>query len=81
MESIKLESHVGSDGMLKLEVPVGFKDADLEVTVMVQPTPRSKLPEARGWPPDFFEETFGCFSDDPLVIDPVGKPEEREPLL
>lgn len=36
MQSITLRSHVGSDGILHLEVPVGLTDAELEVTVTVQ---------------------------------------------
>jgi len=28
--------------------------------------------QGKGWPPGFFEETFGSFKDDPLVIDSEG---------
>lgn len=64
MTSIKLKSHVGSDGVLTLQVPVGIKDADLEVMVIVQPTPK---PEELGWPPGFFEKTFGSIPDFPEI--------------
>ena len=36
MESIKLKSHVGDDGVLQIQVPVGFKNEDLEVMVIFQ---------------------------------------------
>jgi len=57
MQSIKVRSHVGSDGILHLDIPVGVNDADLEVTVTVQPVtaPKAKTPEELGYPPDFFE--------------------------
>ena len=33
MESIKLRSHVGKDGILHLDIPVNMKETDLEITV------------------------------------------------
>ena len=33
-----------------------------------------------GWPPGFFEETYGSFSDQPLVREPQGEYEVREEL-
>ncbi|MCL1464730.1 hypothetical protein [Argonema galeatum] len=74
MQSIKLRSHVGEDGILHLDVPVGIADTDLEVTVTVQPVTAAQTdtPQGKGWPPGFFEETFGSFKDDPIVIDSEG---------
>lgn len=79
MQSIKLRSHVGSDGILHLDIPVGVHDAELEVTVTVQPIapPEAKTPEELGYPPDFFERTAGSFQDEPLVRYPQGKLQER----
>ena len=37
MQSIKVRSRIGSDGILHLQVPVGMKDTDLEVIVIFQP--------------------------------------------
>jgi hypothetical protein len=58
MDPIKLRSHVGPNGILKLEVPVGVKNTDLDVVVNVEPvgngTP-AKTPEELGWPEGFFE--------------------------
>lgn len=73
MHSIKLHSHVGEDGILHLDVPVGIADTDLEITVTVQPViVKTETDQGKGWPPGFFEETFGSFKDDPLVIDSEG---------
>ena len=51
MQIITLHSHVGEDGIMHLQVPVGETDVDLEVVVIIQPlTPARKAstPEARG---------------------------------
>lgn len=75
MQTIKLRSHVGTDGILKLEVPVGLTETDLEVTLVVQevaalPAKNGKIvektPEELGWPAEFFEETEGSLEDDPI---------------
>jgi hypothetical protein len=36
MQSIKLCSHVGADGILHLEIPVGITDKEMEVVVIYQ---------------------------------------------
>ena len=37
METIKVRSHVGADGMLTIQVPPDLKEKDVEVVVVVQP--------------------------------------------
>ncbi len=82
MHSIKLRSRVGADGMLQVQLPLGLRDVDLEVMVIVQPIEPSSLETAgeRGWPPGFFEQTAGALADDPLVRGEQGAYEEREAL-
>jgi hypothetical protein len=79
METIKLKTHVGSDGILKLEVPVNVRDADLEIVVVMQPseTPVNEL----GWPVGFFEETYGSLADDPIERPSQGEYEVRDEVL
>lgn len=72
MRAFKLQSHVGADGVLRLEVPVDEKDSDLEVVVVVQPSGH-----AGTWPDGFFDETFGAFKDHPLERPPQGEYEPR----
>jgi hypothetical protein len=36
MQSIKLCSHVGADGILHLSIPTGITDKEIEVTVTYQ---------------------------------------------
>jgi hypothetical protein len=81
MHSIKLRSHVGSDGILQLQVPIGLRDTDLEIMVIVQPviSPVQTVSSAQqGWSVDFFEKTFGSIPD--LERQPQGELQEREPF-
>jgi len=81
LHSITLQSHVGSDGVLKLQVPVGIKDVDLEVVLIVQPLSNSTERARQPWPAGFFEQTFGSLRDMPLVREPQGEYEQREDVL
>ena len=84
MLSLSLQSHVGSDGILKLQVPVGLSNTDLEIMLIFQPIKQPSSPkkaEDLGWPPNFFKETFGSCADDHLVRAPQGEYEERDVLV
>jgi len=51
MQSIKVRSRVGADGILHLQIPVGIKDTDLEVIVIfhpITPATEAKTPEDLG---------------------------------
>jgi hypothetical protein len=37
-----------------------------------------KTPEELGWPPGFFEQTYGSCQNDPIIIDSEGDFEQRE---
>jgi hypothetical protein len=83
MHSVKLRSHVGPDGILKLEVPVGVTNTDLDVVVSVEPVGNgspAKTPAELGWPPRFFEETAGSMPDFP-DIESEGDFEVRKAIL
>lgn len=77
MLSIKTTAHVGPDGTLTLAVPTPLRETDVEVMVVVQPV---APPNERGWPPGFFEATFGSLKDDPIERGPQGEYEVREAL-
>jgi hypothetical protein len=53
MHSITVQSHVGTDGVLHLDVPVNLKDTDVEVVIHYHPLSK---PASQGWEPGFFEE-------------------------
>lgn len=42
MQTVKLRSHVGEDGVLRLNIPIGLNNTDLEVIVVVQPVTMPK---------------------------------------
>lgn len=65
MHSIKLRSHVGSDGILQLQVPVGHVDQELEVIVIYQTIPsKSSTPlEESSWTAGLLERTAGSIPD------------------
>lgn len=64
MQTIKLDTQVGKDGILKLELPLDVSDTDLEILVVVH------RKEKRGWPPGYFERTAGSLNDDPIERPP-----------
>lgn len=81
MRSIKIRSHVGADGMLHLNIPLGLTDRDVEIMVIYQPLEtesKTKTPQELGWTPGFFENTFGAWEGEPLVLEPQGEPQERD---
>ncbi len=77
METITLHSHVGADGLLKLQVPVHLTNTELEVVLVVQPLAAA---EAHGWPPGFFEEVAGGWRGELLAREDQGQYEVREEL-
>lgn len=77
MESVKLKTHVGKDGLLQIQLPVEIADQDVEVLVIYQPVATT---QKRTWSPGFFERTFGAWQGELLVREPQGDLPEREPL-
>ncbi|MBG1267861.1 hypothetical protein [Nostoc sp. WHI] len=39
METMKLRSHIGTDGILQIQTPTDLKDTNVEVVVIIQPLP------------------------------------------
>lgn len=74
MQHLTFQSHVGEDGLLKLNIPVRFSNVDLDVVVVVQPVTTS------GWPAGYFEQTYGACANDMLMRDDEGAYEQREAL-
>jgi hypothetical protein len=84
MQTIRVREKTGKDGILHLDIPMGKPYAEFEVVLVVQPkeAPSSAgTPEDRGWPPGYFENTFGSITDETFVRPPQGelpKPVELE---
>jgi hypothetical protein len=86
MQSLKLQAHVGADGVLRLELPIGLSNTDVEVLIVLQPMQPTTImspteTEKLGWPPGFFEQTYGSLRDELLMREPHGDYELREGLL
>ena len=75
MISLQTKAHVGSDGMLTVQVPESLRETDIDVTLFLEPHP-----EELGWPSGFFEATFGSLKDDPIERGPQGEYEVREAI-
>jgi hypothetical protein len=79
METIKLKAHVGSDGLLKLKLPTGVTNRELEVVVVMQPLEEEEVDEL-GWPIGFFDRTYGALADDPIERPPQPPLEKRDEI-
>jgi hypothetical protein len=68
MKSIKLRRHIGQDGILHLDIPVGLVERELEVMVIYQPVLVScenlLTPVWRS-----LENLYGICADDPIILD------------
>lgn len=79
MRAVQFHSHVGADGVLKVEVPIGVTDTDLDVVVIVSPA-ETGAAIGGNWPPRFFEETFGALAEHRFERPPQGEYETRNAL-
>ncbi len=80
MQSIKVNAHVGDDGILKLELPIGITNHDLEVIIVVHAVEEQEVDE-NGWPKGYFEQTYGSLADDPIERGAQGISEIRDEIL
>lgn len=71
MQTIRVREKTGKDGTLSLRIPLGTPEAEFEVLVVVQPL--TATPEERGWPPGYFDRTFGSIQDETFVRPPQGE--------
>lgn len=66
-EVIKVRSRSDANGILHIDVPVDEKDTEMNVTVTIEHI--TPISEGKGYPANFFEQTYGSCEDDPIVID------------
>lgn len=79
METIKLRTHIGDDGILKLELPASMNNRAVEIVVVVQALEENPV-DAMGWPVGFFDRTYGALADDPLERPPQLPLETRDEI-
>jgi hypothetical protein len=58
--------HVGQDGILHLDIPVGVTEEDVEVMVIYQIVPSSTATGRS------LERFYGICADDPIILDDRG---------
>ena len=73
MQSITLKSHIGSDGLLKVQLP-DMRDTHIEVVIVYQ----TSLPKDVEAAP--LSQFYGCIQDDSFIRHPQNEQPEREPL-
>jgi hypothetical protein len=78
MSRVEVVSRVGSDGVLRLDVPLTPADAGREVRVTVEPLPGRTMTQEE-WQA-FINRTAGSISDPEFRRWEQGEFEEREPL-
>ena len=66
MESVRVRQHVGQDGILHLEIPVGLVDREVEAMVIYQPV-QAVMTTAPA-----LEQLYGICADDPIILDDQG---------
>jgi hypothetical protein len=83
MRVIQMAAKADPDGVIRLTIPVGTAGGEFEIAVVVSAkatangTAKPKTPEELGWPPGYFEQTFGSIDDEAFKRYPQG---EYEPL-
>jgi hypothetical protein len=75
MESIKVRRHVGQDGILHLDIPIGITERDVEVMVIYQSVSSSTVTGRS------LEQFYGICADDPIVLDDRGISESLDDEL
>jgi hypothetical protein len=74
MESVKVCQHMGQDGILHLNIPVGVIERDVDVMVIYQPVSSSMMERSP-------EQFYGICADDPIIIDGQGISESLDDEL
>jgi hypothetical protein len=75
MNILHVVERTGKDGILHLNLPLGQAETEYEVVVVVQAkqaVEKATTPEERGWPPGYFESTYGSITDESFERPPQG---------
>jgi hypothetical protein len=86
MESIKIRTYIGDDGILQIQLPPEIVNQELDVVIVFQPviqesSPSSnKTPQELGYSRRFVEEVIGSWEGEPLERPEQLPFEEREEI-
>ncbi|MCY7333592.1 MAG: hypothetical protein LH649_13270 [Pseudanabaena sp. CAN_BIN31] len=83
MESIKVRQHIGQDGILHLNIPVGLVEREVEVMVIYQPVRSYGVVQEKVLTPVWksLESFYGICADDLIAIDDLGISESLDDEL
>ena len=83
MISFSVKTRLKPDGTLQVAIPTGLPEADVDVLVVIRQSDAGsgKAAQTGPWPDGFFDKTYGCLAEDPLVREPQLPHEAREKLL
>lgn len=72
MLPLVIQTHVGADGVLQLELPEPMRDTELTITVEIVASSAPPLQHDGFLTAAFFAQTYGALAHDPLIIDDHG---------
>lgn len=78
MKTIRLQTTIGDDGLLKIETPTEYKNVSAEVVLVIQPAEKDTT--SQGYPLNYFEAIDAIDADDMLERPAQGIFEDREPM-
>lgn len=83
MNSFSVKTRLKPDGTLQVAIPTGLPEADVDVLVVVRQlkSGSGKVAQSGSWPEEFFDKTYGCLAENPLLRGPQLQHEARENLL
>lgn len=79
MQTMTLKVRSDPDGIIRLKIPTPLLDREIEMVLVMQPL-AGELFGAMGYPPGYFEETYGSFAEDPLARSQPAEPDVRDVL-
>ncbi len=76
MQTIRVREKTDKRGVLQLRIPLSKPETDYEVVLVLQPqeaAAKAATQEELGWPPGYFEATFGSIDDETFIRHPQGE--------
>lgn len=75
MQTLRVTERTGTDGVLRVSIPLGKPETNFEVVLVIQPQraePSLETPDERAWPPGYFD-LAGSIDDETFVRPPQGE--------
>jgi len=79
LHTVKRRVKIDSDGLLRLEMPAGSANTEIEVVLVWQHASVGDVDD-NGWPIGFFDRTYGSMADNPMDEIEQLPLEEREEI-